>query len=602
MILSNYILVMPKISPKCPDKYKLSKSNCSCKKITLKKPKKKPIKKKTKKKLSFLEKNKGKKLYFKTKFKEKIQKMWNEGLSTDWISSYGPNKGKCRKGYMKNNDNKFCYTWPDNILKKNMTNTKPKTKKKKPKKIKLKKKPKTKKLKPKKKPQTKKLKPKKKTIKEWKEECKSQNKIYDHKKRECRERKRRTKKIKLTSPRRKTQTKKLTSPKKQTSQKIKTPIHTHKDTKKEKELTLTRLRSYSPTINKLITRKNITRNKDLFDYHLCDDNEISIGGEKCYGWKTKEAEKYLLDNLKSKRPVIASNILGPYQKQSNCWFNSFFMMFFISDKARKFMKNFRRVMITGKINPKETKTISQNVRYPFWLLNKMIEASLIGKKDPQLFASVMDTNNVIKLINKNLGNNKYFASRGFYKKPGQAGNPLSMFKKIMEFFYYFVGQRSKRTDFGIGVTSDSIHIDHDYERFMMLKKEKSFIYKNILERKPKMIMISIVDDEDGNGYNLPKKRKAKPEDFKRELSFKIGNMEYKLDSVGIRDIKKNHICALITINGEDYMFDGERGTPLYKNKWRHLLNKNQNFKITENISETYNFHKSYQCLIYYRHK
>ena len=45
-----------------------------------------------------------------------------------------------------------------------------------------------------------------------------------------------------------------------------------------------------------------------------------------------------------------------------------------------------------------------------------------------------------------------------------------------------------------------------------------------------------------------------------------------------------------------------KGTPLYKNKWRHLLNKNQNFKITENISEKYNFHKSYQCLIYYRHK
>lgn len=255
-------------------------------------------------------------------------------------------------------------------------------------------------------------------------------------------------------------------------------------------------------------------------------------------------------------------------------------------------------MITGKINPKEKKTIPQKLRYPFWLLNKMIEASLIGKKDPQLFASVMDTNNVITLINKNLGK----STRGFYKKTGQAGNPLSMFTKIMEYFYYFVSQKSKRTDFGIGVTSDSIHIDQDYERFMMLKKEKSFIYKNILERKPKMIMISIVDDKWSNGYNLPKKRQAKSADFKRELSFKIGNMEYKLDSVGIRDIKQNHICALITINGEDYMFDGERGTPLYKNKWRHLLNKNKDFKITENISETYNFHKSYQCLIYYRHK
>ena len=423
-----------------------------------------------------------------------------------------------------------------------------------------------------------------------KEECKSQNKIYDNKKKECRERKKRTKKIKQISPNRKTQTKKKTQ-----------TAHVHKETKKEKEQMLTRLRSYSPSINKQITRKNISPHIDLFKNTKCKENEISIKNV-CYGWKTKKAENYLLDNLKSKRPIIAKNVLGPYQKQSNCWFNTFFVMFFISDKARKFMKNFRRAMITGKINPKEKKTIPQKLRYPFWLLNKMIEASLIGKKDPQLFASVMDTNNVIKLINRNLGYNKYFLSQGFYKKPGQAGNPLSMFTKIMEYFYYFVSQKSKRTDFGLDVVSDSIHIDQDYERFTMLKNKNSFIYKNILERKPKMIMISMVDDEYGNGYHYGTRRKAKLADFKRELNYKIGNLEYKLDSVGIRDVKQHHICALITINGDDYMFDGERGTPLYKNKWRHLLNKNKDFKITENIPEKYNFHKSYQCLIYYRHK
>ena len=86
------------------------------------------------------------------------------------------------------------------------------------------------------------------------------------------------------------------------------------------------------------------------------------------------------------------------------------------------------------------------------------------------------------------------------------------------------------------------------------------------------------------------------------MSYKFGNLEYKLDSVGIRDVDKHHICALITINGQDYMFDGENTTPLYKKKWRHLLNKNQTFKITSNISERYNLTKGYQCLVYYRHK
>ena len=79
-----------------------------------------------------------------------------------------------------------------------------------------------------------------------------------------------------------------------------------------------------------------------------------------------------------------------------------------------------------------------------------------------------------------------------------------------------------------------------------------------------MIMISIVDDDWSNGYNLQKKREAKSADFKRELSYKIGNMEYKLDSVGIRDIEQHHICALITINGQDYMFDGKRNTIVQK--------------------------------------
>ena len=37
-------------------------------------------------------------------------------------------------------------------------------------------------------------------------------------------------------------------------------------------------------------------------------------------------------------------------------------------------------------------------------------------------------------------------------------------------------------------------------------------------------------------------------------------------------------------------------------KWRDYLNKDQNFKITQNIPETYNLTKGYQILMYYRTK
>ena len=355
---------------------------------------------------------------------------------------------------------------------------------------------------------------------------------------------------------------------------------------------VTRLRSYSPQINREITRKDVSRRNDMFFYKSCKDDEISIG-EECYNWKTKEAETYLLDNLKSKRPIIAENILGPNQFKSNCWFNVFFMIFFITDKGRKFMKNFRRTMITGYISPSSKKKIPQKLRYPFWLLNKFIEACLVGKSDPYLYASLMDTNDIIQQIHSKLGNKK----TGFYKKPGQAGNPITMFIGILEYFKF---NSTKNTDFGL----NHIYFNNcDYNDFERLANKNSYLYKNIIDTKPEIIIIDMSDYNGAdNEYSEKLGRIAKVSDYKKKLLYKFGDLEYKLDSVGIRDIGQAHICACLTINGEDYMFDGENATPLYKNKWKNLINKNKTFKITPGIEESYNYKLSYQCLIYYRHK
>ena len=50
------------------------------------------------------------------------------------------------------------------------------------------------------------------------------------------------------------------------------------------------------------------------------------------------------------------------------------------------------------------------------------------------------------------------------------------------------------------------------------------------------------------------------------------------------------------------MFDGENNMTTQREDWKKLLNKNQNFKITPGIPETYNLTKGYQCLLYYRSK
>ena len=106
-----------------------------------------------------------------------------------------------------------------------------------------------------------KKKPKKKTIKQIKEECKKKGKIYDSNIKKCRDRKKREKK----------------DGKKSERNLLKSII------------TITKERSYSPTINKEFTRKDITHHKDLFGD--CKDYEIKINGE-CLNWKDKRVEKY----------------------------------------------------------------------------------------------------------------------------------------------------------------------------------------------------------------------------------------------------------------------------------------------------------------------
>ena len=375
---------------------------------------------------------------------------------------------------------------------------------------------------------------------------------------------------------------------------------------------LSRMRSYSPAINKEIERLSISPHKDIMG--TCKENEmyiplktkVGINGKefkKCMGWKSKKAQKYLLDNLKSKKKIIPANIRGPFQNRSNCWFNSFFMMFFISDKGRKFMKAFRESMITGKFHNTK-KTMPVRIQYPFWLLNKMITASLIGDKDPESYWRHMDTNSVIKEIYKKLKKYNKGEMVGYttLSKPGQSGNPIAMYLAL---FNYFPKQFKSRC-FGIQTI-----FYNKYNSYIGMGIKESETYKQIVKIKPHIIILEMTDKHDQESTNEPTKangkipgtdKYAQVKDYEKKIHYKFGDMEYTLDSMGIRDINQHHICALITLNKKDYMFDGENNITIQRQDWKKLLNKNQDFKITPRIPEIYNLTKGYQCLLYYRSK
>ena len=186
----------------------------------------------------------------------------------------------------------------------------------------------------------------------------------------------------------------------------------------------------SPSINNILdTLQDITPEVDLFS---CGEGEVKIKTNKGYECKdfiedAEEVQKTMLKNLNiTSSRINFDNIMAPKQISTNCWFNVYFMNFFISDKGRKFFRYLRKSMITG-ILPNNDK-MDEDMHFNFSLFNLYIEASLAGKNDPQRFAETMDTNTLLLFLGEDL------RSKG-YNIPyrGNNGNPLVFYNIIMNF-------------------------------------------------------------------------------------------------------------------------------------------------------------------------
>ena len=324
--------------------------------------------------------------------------------------------------------------------------------------------------------------------------------------------------------------------------------------------------SYSPSLNEnLLSLKTITPKSYI---HNCPGADVIVQtkkSRKCMKWTGAKAKKTMLDNLLSKTPIECDKIIAPKQYQANCWMNTFFMAWFISDKGRKFNRWFRETMIRG-VDP-NGREISKKLKKPLWLLNKMIDASLRGFSidSGMRYADSMDTNDIIRSIHRAV------SKKSNVVKTKAASNPLTFYRELYNLIsgdFMPWGTITMRATQGLkkAITSQLLE----------------WTSQNIL---PKVIFLIFYDDMSDQ---------IKPKQIK------FDNKIYKLDAVIIRNTTRHHFSACITCNKKEYVFDGESYSAMQPFNWGEKLNKNEEWRFAEQYNVYFNFKKGYQILMYYQ--
>ena len=351
--------------------------------------------------------------------------------------------------------------------------------------------------------------------------------------------------------------------------------------------------SFSPNVNKIIkSLKSVSRHREI-GLNICDDGKIYIekgsGKGKCYGLKSKVAQTHMINNLLSKKPINCKNIIAPQQKLSNCWFNSFFMIYFISDKGRKFFRYLRLAMITGDLPNGEK--VKPKLRMPLLHLNKYIESSLLGLDseskslhDAQKIATLMDTNDIIRKVARALGRD----GRTKFNIPTvtKASNPFSFYLSLINYL------NSNPLSFV------KIRVSHATSTKMITSDLKRTIRNHLTSdhHGPSGPLDFFIIDRFNdlypvNSWKIPNKI---------EIVDKGVKYTYQLDSAVLRDTKERHFSAYITCNKKQFAFDGESFARITPFKWKSKLNKDTQWRFAEKYETYFNFQKGYVMLFYYR--
>ena len=354
--------------------------------------------------------------------------------------------------------------------------------------------------------------------------------------------------------------------------------HHHKKTKKQSIYPLfpqVARKSYQPSINEQLVSLKSNQRQVIRDCNLKEAFELKkplkIGipgffyGKTCFQFDSPEAKQYLLSNLRANKHIDIRKVIPPKQLLSNCWFNTMFVTFFISDKGRYFFHFLRQLMIEGK--QKNGITIPRELRNAFALFNFGIDSAIQGNK----FAYEMDTNSIIHKIYNSIPHK--------YKKNNivdinKAGNPLLYYIDMIKY-----------------LQNNALNIIYLNDTNRNWKDQLANAYKKT-KKIPHIIIMEFF--EENTIYD------------KKPVSFRMKEVQFEIDSAVLRDISKQHFCSVNTIDKKQIGYDGMSHHKLISLDWKDKMNSDLFWGFPGTLEETngspmrWNFMKSYQLLFYYR--
>ena len=363
---------------------------------------------------------------------------------------------------------------------------------------------------------------------------------------------------------------------------------------------LEKARSFSPSVNKrLVSIANDISAKAIFgcgaetilqnNITKFDKNtNINIGtfsAPVCTKPFSQSANYALLNNLKINKPLDCSKIITPLQYDSNCWFNTLYVIFFISDKGRKFFRFFRQLMITGqKLDGSTIKP--PRLRNIFYILNLCIEATYnqLSNDDIESWSRALNTNLIIEGVYKAIPP-KYRDSA--IVKKGVANNPYKFYNAIIN----YLGDSSiYMTKLDVYNSQKKFHAENLFNNKPV---PYSAFHGGIARKTPDIICVAIRNDDSDMNLKIP-------------VTFVYRKNTFTLDSAVVRDTDMEHFCALLTCNKKEFGYDGISFSRITPFKWKKLVNKNKKWTFKgsywDNSQDSiyWNFKKGYFMLYFYR--
>lgn len=334
-------------------------------------------------------------------------------------------------------------------------------------------------------------------------------------------------------------------------------------------------KSYVPSINKKLTSIRIQKYSDIFGCGAEKElgktrvfNKLMIkAGNKCISASSQEGRDILLKNFKSEKRLRCSHIIAPMQSHANCWFNTMFMTFFVSDKGRKFMRFFRVMMIKGE-SAEGVKITPPELSEAMILFSAAIDACYNRDNSSKNLGLALNTNNIITSIYSSISGN----FEGI-KDLDQYGNPYKFYRDLMMYLGSEQALKIEKMD-----DRDSV------ENFLSMAGTS--------KTDPDVIIITL-SDFGGSDVAHP----YKVNKIRTDVMFNGHN--YKLDAAIARDITKKHFCCGITCNGKPMIFDGSAFSKLVGRNWKGWLNRDYEWSVG-NTNMQWNFKQGYSMLFYYR--